>query len=92
MNPVRERLSIRITGKVQGVFFRDFARRAAGKLGIVGEAKNEPDGSLRIEAEGERMRLDEFLAECRRGPRGANVEKVRASFAPATGEFETFSI
>lgn len=92
MNPAHERLSVHITGRVQGVFFRAFVRAEAGKRGIAGKAWNEPDGLLRIEAEGEHSKLEEFLAECRRGPAGARVDGVTASFTPAIGEFESFSI
>lgn len=92
MNPARERLLIRVKGKVQGVFFRDFVRAEAGKRGIAGKAWNEPNGSLRIEAEGERSALEELLAACRHGPRGARVDEVTASFTQATGGFTTFSV
>ena len=54
-------LKISITGRVQGVFFRDSARMEANRLGVAGFARNEPDGSVYIEAEGEKDALDEFF-------------------------------
>ncbi|HUS26275.1 MAG TPA: acylphosphatase [Nevskiaceae bacterium] len=69
-------LKIRVTGKVQGVYFRDSARQHAEVLGITGFARNEPDGSVYIEAEGDDTALHEFLAWCHQGPREAVVENV----------------
>ena len=46
-------LSIRVTGKVQGVFFRASTREEAQRLGLCGWVRNEADGSVRIEAEGD---------------------------------------
>jgi acylphosphatase len=45
-------LQIRVWGKVQGVFYRASAKQEADKLGIRGTVKNEPDGSVVIQAEG----------------------------------------
>ncbi len=59
-------LNIKIHGQVQGVFFRDSAKQAADKLGIKGFAKNEADGTVYIEAEGEEAGLGKFLEWCRR--------------------------
>lgn len=69
-------LSIQIFGQVQGVFFRATAKEQADKLGIKGFAKNMPDGSVYIEAEGEKENLDKFLKWCQTGPSMARVEKV----------------
>ena len=72
-------LNIKIYGLVQGVFFRANAKKQADKLNITGFARNEPDGSVYIEAEGEEHNLNEFLKWCNIGPSMANVEKVEAS-------------
>ena len=69
-------LNIRVYGLVQGIFFRAGAKEQADKLGIVGFAQNQPDGSVYIEAEGEKKNLDEFLKWCHSGPSLARVEKV----------------
>jgi acylphosphatase len=70
---------IRISGKVQGVFFRASARAEANRLGLHGFVRNEEDGSVHAEAEGDRQSLDEFLAWCRQGPPHARVEAVEAA-------------
>lgn len=75
-------LNIKIFGQVQGVFFRVSAKEEAERLGIKGFARNEPDGTVYIEAEGEKERLDEFIRWCHDGPEAANVEKVEISEGP----------
>lgn len=66
--------SVRVSGKVQGVFFRASAREKARALGINGFVRNERDGNVFIEAEGEEDQLGEFLSWCRQGPPRARVE------------------
>jgi acylphosphatase len=73
-----EHLNIRIFGQVQGVFFRDSAREKAEELGIAGFARNEPDGSVYIEAEGREGDLEQFLNWAKSGPDWAKVEKVES--------------
>ncbi len=72
-------LDIKVFGRVQGVFFRDSARMKAEELGLAGFARNEPDGSVYIEAEGEEDALKEFLAWCGKGPEFAKVTKVESA-------------
>jgi acylphosphatase len=67
---------IRVTGRVQGVFFRQSAKQKAEALGIVGFARNEPDSTVIIEAEGEPTALDALIAWCHEGPTYAKVERV----------------
>ncbi len=67
---------IKVTGKVQGVFFRASAKEEADRLGITGLVRNQPDGSVYIETEGSREDIDKFIAWCRQGPRLAKVESI----------------
>ena len=85
-------LNISIFGRVQGVFFWISAKEQADKLGLTGFAKNMPDGSVYIEAEGEKNNLDKFLKWCNRGPSMTRVEKVEVSEGPLENfkEFETY--
>lgn len=64
---------------MQGVWFRDTAREEATKRNLNGFARNEPDGSVYIEVEGEDASLQEFLAWCHEGSREAVVENVEHS-------------
>ena len=72
-------LDIRVRGRVQGVFFRETTRQEADRLGVTGTVRNEPDGSVAIEAEGPAERLDRFVEWCREGPPRANVESLDAT-------------
>tara|TARA_Y100000310_G_C20497380_1_gene722236 strand:- start:385 stop:657 length:273 start_codon:yes stop_codon:yes gene_type:complete len=73
---MKKHLNIKITGQVQGVFFRDTACKVANKLGIVGWVRNEPDGTVYIEVEGESDKVDEFVKWCEQGPKMAKIAKI----------------
>jgi acylphosphatase len=84
-------LNIKIHGRVQGVFFRQSAREKAGELNISGFARNDPDGAVYIEAEGEENNLRKFLEWCRKGPAPASVEKLEFEFCPEIKNFADFT-
>jgi len=69
-------MAIRVTGKVQGVFFRASTRQVAVTCAIHGFVRNESDGSVYIEAEGEEANLRRFIEWCKKGPSGARVDKL----------------
>lgn len=69
--------NIRVTGRVQGVFFRASARDVARGLGLNGFVRNEPDGSVYIEAEGGERDLSQFEDWCRKGPPHAQVSDLQ---------------
>jgi len=71
-----KKMRLRLFGRVQGVFFRQFARAQAKKLNLKCAATNQEDGSLIIEAEGDEENLREFIKQCRKGPVFAKVEKM----------------
>lgn len=85
-------LTVTIYGRVQGVFFRAAAKEQADTLGITGTAHNNPDGSVHIEAEGNRKQLHIFLDWCRTGPPLARVDRVTSSFSDAETEYQGFTI
>jgi acylphosphatase len=74
------RLRFLVTGRVQGVGFRYFARRVATRLGISGWV-NLPDGGVEAVADGSPDALARFQEELRSGPTLAVVENVRAADA-----------
>ena len=86
------RLTARARGRVQGVGYRFFARRAAVSLGLRGYVRNLPDGAVETVAEGPRGDLEALLAALWRGPSGARVADVEASWGAATGAFVGFAI
>ena len=84
-------VSIKISGRVQGVFFRASTKDAAEKFGIRGFVRNERDGSVYIEAEGEEDDLKQFVAWCHHGPVRAEVTNVELKEGPVQG-FKRFEI
>lgn len=76
---IARRLMIR--GRVQGVFYRNWAQDAAYRLSLTGWVRNRSSGEVEILAIGERDNLDQFERECWQGPFGAQVEEVTASKA-----------
>jgi acylphosphatase len=81
-----------VHGRVHGVFFRASVQRRAGELNITGYVCNLPDGTVEVEAEGEREQLEKLLEYLRVGPRPARVDKVVTSWADYRGEFRNFDI
>ncbi len=89
----RKRLEARIFGIVQSVGFRYFARRNALKLGLEGYAKNLPDGSVEVIAEGEEEDLLKLLDALKRGNAYSEVERVDYSLKSPQNDvsgFETY--
>ncbi len=74
---MRRHLNIKVFGQVQGVFFRHSARQKAEELGVKGFARNEPDDTVYIEAEGEEKDLKIFMDWCRQGSDSASVDKLK---------------
>jgi acylphosphatase len=81
-----------ISGRVQGVGFRFFARDAARVEGIRGVVRNLDDGTVEIHAEGDAEAIIRFERAIRRGPRGARVDDVRVEPAPPATGFSDFRI
>ncbi|MGE3171401.1 MAG: acylphosphatase [Planctomycetota bacterium] len=81
-----QRCAFAVRGRVQGVGFRWFTERAAGRHGVAGWVRNEPDGSVCGEVEGPPAAVAAFLAELRRGPRAGRVDELTAADLPVRGE------
>ena len=84
-NDDRERARVRVSGDVQGVFFRDSTRDKATQLGLAGWVKNLPDGSVEALFEGPSERVREMVRWCEEGPSHAEVESVDVEYEE-TGE------
>jgi acylphosphatase len=80
-------VNITLTGKVQGVTFRETTKYVADQSGIRGFVRNEKDGSVYIEAEAEQWELDSFIEWCNEGPDRAKVEHCEV----AAGELKNFT-
>lgn len=70
------RIHLFVSGKVQGVGFREFSRSRALELQIKGWAENLPDGRVEIVAEGSKEDLDRYVELLRQGPRAASVSGI----------------
>lgn len=81
-----------ITGLVQGVGYRYFARRAGETLRLAGWVRNLPDGSVEAYAVGSENELAQFESALRRGPRHAEVKEVVVEDAPVDPAVTLFSV
>jgi acylphosphatase len=81
-----------IHGRVQGVYYRAFARRRAAELGLTGYARNLPDGTVEVHAEGEREQLQRLIGNLENGPPAARVSRVITDWSEYTGNYTGFSI
>lgn len=82
---MKKHVSIRISGLVQGVFFRASTEAKARELNIAGFVQNEKDGSVYVEAEGEQQALERFVEWCHRGPDRARVDNCEVVEAEPKG-------
>ena len=87
-----KRIHVLISGKVQGVFFRAEAQRAAMDLNLTGWVRNLPDGRVETVLEDEDTNVDKMLAWCHHGPPAARVQEVIIVDHTYTGEFRNFNI
>jgi acylphosphatase len=75
-----------VRGRVQGVFFRDETRRRARSLGVSGWVTNRRDGAVEAVFEGRRDAVESMVQWCHRGPSGAQVDDVQATWEDPRGE------
>lgn len=81
-----------ITGKVQGVRFRDYVQNVAGEIGIVGYVQNQVDGSVFVLAQGEPEILKSLVEYLHEGPSLAEVEGVAVEWGTASVTCDDFSL
>jgi acylphosphatase len=91
-NENEKRIHAYVSGKVQGVFFRDTTRRKAMEFGVTGWVKNLPDGRVEVVAEGTEDGVDKLEQFLHEGSRGARVEEVELDEEDPKNEFNTFKI
>lgn len=68
-----------IHGLVQGVFYRQWAVRTAGELGLVGWVRNRRDGTVEALVQGDESNVERFIAQARNGPPAARVERIEVA-------------
>jgi acylphosphatase len=74
-------LHVRVTGRVQGVFFRAWAAERARALGVRGWVRNAPDGSVEGHLEGDKAAVQLLVDLLHQGPPSAQVSKVDVEVA-----------
>jgi acylphosphatase len=87
-----ERMEAIVSGRVQGVMYRDFVQRKASGLRLTGEVQNLKDGAVRVLAFGEHGSLEKLLEKLRHGSMFSHVTNVAVSWQSAANEFKDFKI
>lgn len=86
------RAHVVISGRVQGVFFRAYARDQAQGLKLHGWVQNRHDGKVELMLEGEDAAVREMIAWCHKGPVHACVQDVSVEWENYLGEFMAFNV
>jgi acylphosphatase len=89
---LKARAHIFVSGRVQGVFFRQETREAALKLNVTGWVRNTNDDRVEAIFEGEKENVERLVEFCRRGPLYAHVTEVEVTWEDYADEFESFRI
>lgn len=82
----------KISGTVQGVFYRASTLERAQQLGLQGSVENCADGTVRLVAQGEREKVEALLRYAHHGPDAAKVSRVDVQSIPVDDERVTFKI
>jgi acylphosphatase len=92
VKPVKARAHVYISGRVQGVFFRNSVADLADSLGVAGWVRNLSDGRVESLLEGEKDNVARLVEFCRQGPPGAYVRDLEVKWEEWLGEFRDFKI
>jgi acylphosphatase len=87
---VQTRAHVFVSGRVQGVFFRQNTKQQADALGVLGWVRNLPDGKVEAIFEGEEQAVKTLVEFSRHGPSYAKVENVTVTYEDYAGEFADF--
>jgi len=88
----KKRAHLIVSGDVQGVNYRYFAKDIAKKMNLTGWTENNPNGSLEIVVEGDEELVNEFVRWCHQGSPMSTIEKVEEKKDKYTGEFREFEV
>ena len=89
---VKQRVQLLVTGKVQGVFFRQALKVMAKKNHVYGWVKNRKDGKVETLLEGEDIDVSYVVEWCHAGPANARVEDIKIVNKKFKGEFSKFDV
>jgi len=88
----KTRAHVFISGRVQGVYFRQNTKQVAARHKVTGWVRNLMDGRVEAMFEGDEMSVNEVIEWCHVGPPKAKVDDVNVKFQKYTGEFPDFSV
>ncbi len=89
---INVRAKVRVTGRVQGVWFRQSTKNTAKLYRVKGWCRNSPNGSVEAVFEGKKVAVKTVINWCKNGPELAHVDSLQVEWEPATGEFDKFEI
>ena len=94
MNDEKKSVSakIKVTGRVQRVGYRYFVQHWSEDFGIGGWVRNQRDGSVFLEAEGRKDRIEKLIKELKEGPSMAQVEDVNVKWAGLENKYRNFEV
>jgi len=84
------RMHVFVSGRVQGVFFRQNTKRQAESLDVKGWVRNLLDGRVEAVFEGEESAVKKVVEYCRHGPPSAKVENIEVNYENYKDEFSDF--
>jgi acylphosphatase len=87
---MKVRAHLLISGRVQGVYFRQSTLLEAQNLGVNGWVRNLMDGRVEAVFEGEEHAVKTLVNYCRQGPPAARVSNLEVTYGPFKGEFSNF--
>lgn len=91
-NTMQRRVTIKVSGRVQGVGYRASAQSKAASLNLTGWVRNLTDGRVEILAEGDKASISALIDWCGQGPRWARVDGLDIMDGQPSGEFSGFSV
>jgi acylphosphatase len=89
---MKTRVHVFVSGRVQGVFFRQKTKQQAESFGVTGWVRNLPDGRVEAVFEGEEETVKALVEYCHHGPSYARVTNIDASWEDYRGEFSDFKM
>ena len=88
----KTRLHVFVSGRVQGVFFRQKTKEQSERFGVTGWVRNLPDSRVEAVFEGEETAVKALEEYCHHGPSSAAVTNVNSIWEPYCGEFNDFEV
>ena len=87
-----ERVHVTVSGRVQGVSFRDATRQEAERMGLKGWVRNTQDGRVEAAFEGDPDAVNQMVEWCKSGPSSADVEDVSTEREAPSGDLSGFEV